>query len=409
MTTKTKTTNSFKKGSSLFLALIMMLSIFSGLNITAYAQDKLIYNYSGTFNNWNEHKTLSIPVESPRNYCKQFKIVYECENYDLKLSIRTSYGNNEYSAYNDGPVILTTDAMQSEYSFFIEPVTSVSDRSNFKKSNWTVKIYDITPTTSVTNIKRTGTDVYFEWADAGNNVTGYHIMGSVNSDGSNADYFITSGTHFTVKNVAQKYNYYFQITPFKEFSDGSRNYFPSTNVYVSKSNIVSISKCTVSGIKTKTYTGKALTQSITVKYGNTTLKKDTDYTVSYKNNKNVGTATVTITGKGKYSGTVKKTFTIKPKSTSISKLTAGKKKFTVKWKKLTTQTTGYQIQYSTSSKFTAKTTKTVTVSKNKTTSKAVNKLKAKKKYYVRVRTYKTVNGKKIYSSWSKAKTVTTKK
>ncbi|MGN0521072.1 MAG: fibronectin type III domain-containing protein, partial [Eubacterium sp.] len=75
----------------------------------------------------------------------------------------------------------------------------------------------------------------------------------------------------------------------------------------------------------------------------------------------------------------------------------------------TTQTTGYQIQYSTSSKFTSKTTKTVTVSKNKTTSKTISKLKAKKKYYVRVRTYKIVSGKKIYSAWSKAKTVTTKK
>ncbi|MGN0522144.1 MAG: fibronectin type III domain-containing protein, partial [Eubacterium sp.] len=77
------------------------------------------------------------------------------------------------------------------------------------------------------------------------------------------------------------------------------------------------------------------------------------------------------------------------------------------WKKLTTQTTGYQIQYSTSSKFTK--AKTVTVSKNSTTSKTISKLKANKKYYVRVRTYKTVDGKKIYSAWSKAKSVTTKK
>ncbi|MCM1434389.1 MAG: fibronectin type III domain-containing protein [Clostridiales bacterium] len=92
-------------------------------------------------------------------------------------------------------------------------------------------------------------------------------------------------------------------------------------------------------------------------------------------------------------------------------MTAGKKKFTVKWKKQSAQTTGYEIQYATDSKFTQN-KKTVTVSKNKTTSKVVSKLKAKKKYYVRIRTYKTVkvNGKntKIYSSWSKAKTVTTK-
>ena len=82
----------------------------------------------------------------------------------------------------------------------------------------------------------------------------------------------------------------------------------------------------------------------------------------------------------------------------------------MKWNKQTTQTTGYQIQYSTSSKF--KGAKTVAVSKNKTTSTTVSKLLAKKKYYVRIRTYKTVkvNGKstKLYSSWSKAKTVKVK-
>ncbi|MBR1763701.1 MAG: fibronectin type III domain-containing protein, partial [Eubacterium sp.] len=82
--------------------------------------------------------------------------------------------------------------------------------------------------------------------------------------------------------------------------------------------------------------------------------------------------------------------------------------FTAKWSKQATQTTGYQIQYATNSKFT-KNKKTVTVKGTKTTSKTVSKLKAKKKYYVRVRTYKTVNGKKYYSGWSKAKTVTTKR
>ena len=72
-----------------------------------------------------------------------------------------------------------------------------------------------------------------------------------------------------------------------------------------------ISKATVSGIKDKTYTGNKITPSPTVKLDGKTLKKGIDYTVSYKNNKNVGTATVTITGKGSYKGTVTKTFKIK--------------------------------------------------------------------------------------------------
>ena len=162
-----------------------------------------------------------------------------------------------------------------------------------------------------------------------------------------------------------------------------------------------------------TYNGKVRTPKVIVKdRTGKTLVKNTDYTVSYaKGRKYVGKYAVKITFKGKYSGTKTLYFTIKPKATSISSLKAGSKKFTVKWKKQATQTTGYQVQYSASSKFSK--AKTVTVGKNTTVSKNISKLSGKKKYYVRVRTYKTVkiNGKsiRIYSGWSKAKTVTTKK
>ena len=162
-----------------------------------------------------------------------------------------------------------------------------------------------------------------------------------------------------------------------------------------------------------TYNGKVRTPKVIVKdRTGKTLVKNTDYTVSYaKGRKYVGKYAVKITFKGKYSGTKTLYFTIKPKATSISSLKASSKKFTVKWKKQATQTTGYQVQYSASSKFSK--AKTVTVGKNTTVSKKISKLSGKKKYYVRVRTYKTVkiNGKsiRIYSGWSKAKTVTTKK
>lgn len=104
--------------------------------------------------------------------------------------------------------------------------------------------------------------------------------------------------------------------------------------------------------------------------------------------------------------TTKNTRTVKPKKTSIKKLSKGKKKFTVTWAKVS-GVKGYQIQYSSDKKF-KKNNKSVTVTKQKTTKATVKKLKSKKKYYVRVRTYKTVNGKKIYSSWSKVKSVKTK-
>lgn len=80
----------------------------------------------------------------------------------------------------------------------------------------------------------------------------------------------------------------------------------------SSADAAAVTNCTVPGLTAKTYTGKAQTQSITVKYRNKTLKNGKDYTVSYQNNINAGTAYVIIKGKGSYSGTVKRSFTIKP-------------------------------------------------------------------------------------------------
>ena len=94
-------------------------------------------------------------------------------------------------------------------------------------------------------------------------------------------------------------------------------------------------------------------------------------------------------------------------TTSITSLSSKDNGFTVKWKKKT-KITGYQIQYSTSSKFSKKSTKTVKVKKAKTTSKKISDLKSSKKYYVRVRTYKNSKKKTDYSAWSKKKSITTK-
>ena len=98
--------------------------------------------------------------------------------------------------------------------------------------------------------------------------------------------------------------------------------------------------------------------------------------------------------------------TSKPKNTKFKKVKGSKKAIALTWAKVK-GVKGYQIQLATDKKF-KKNKKTVTIKKQKTTKKAVKKLKAKKKYFVRIRTYKTVNGKKVYSSWSKAKTVKTK-
>ena len=137
-----------------------------------------------------------------------------------------------------------------------------------------------------------------------------------------------------------------------------------------------------------------------------TLKKS-NYTVTYSNNVKVGKATATITFKGKYSGTIKKTFTIKPAKTTITGTSRKSDSVTLTWKKQKKEVSGYQIQYATDRKFT-KNAKTVTSKGIKKSSKKISGLSKKTTYYFRVRTYKTVNGKKYYSGWSKIETVKTK-
>ena len=185
---------------------------------------------------------------------------------------------------------------------------------------------------------------------------------------------------------------------------GKGNYTGSVSkTYSIKNNF---KKATVSGISTKAFTGKNITQSITVKYNGKTLKNGTDYTVSYSNNKKIGIATVKIAGKGSYTGTVTKTFKINPAKQEIQKLTAKSKAFFVDWAQKGSAT-GYEIQYATNSKFTN--AKKVTITNNKTDKTTVSKLSGKKKYYVRVRSYTTVKGTKYYGAWSASKSVTTKK
>lgn len=135
---------------------------------------------------------------------------------------------------------------------------------------------------------------------------------------------------------------------------------------------------------------------------------------SYYPTYSVGYYTQNYLYAGSYTGgsvyaptTVKVKSSPNPPATKITSAKARSKGFKVKWQKKTSKTTGYQIQYSTSSNF--KGAKTITIKSKNTTSRTVTKLKAKKKYYIRVRTYRAFNGTKFYSKWSKTKTVKTKK
>ena len=217
---------------------------------------------------------------------------------------------------------------------------------------------------------------------------------------------LKNGTDYTVKYSSGRKNvgrYAVKVTFKGNYSGTVKKTFKINPAKVSNVKLSSTSY---------TYNGKTKTPSVTVKDSKgRKLKKGTDYTVKYSSGrKNVGRYAVKVTFKGNYTGSKTVYYYIVPKSTSISRVSALRKGFKLSWKKQKTQTTGYQIQYSTSKKF--KKAKAVNVSKNKTTSKYIKKLSSKKKYYVRVRTYKKVkiNGKtkKVYSSWSKTKTVKTR-
>ena len=248
---------------------------------------------------------------------------------------------------------------------------------------------------------------YIDWAQKGS-ATGYDVEYSVKANMSGAvSRHLTANKPdtLTVSGLSGDKTYYVRVRSYTNVN-GKVYYGAWSDVKSIKTANNDITKATVSGISTKAFTGKAITQNVTVKVGNTVLKNGTDYTVSYSNNKKVGKATVKITGKGKYGGVITKTFKINPAKQEIQKLTAKSKAFFVDWAQKGSAT-GYEIQYATNSKFTG--AKKVTITNNKTDKTTVSKLSANKKYYVRVRSYTTVGGTKYYGAWSAVKNVTTKK
>lgn len=155
------------------------------------------------------------------------------------------------------------------------------------------------------------------------------------------------------------------------------------------------------------YDGKKQIPTIIVKDRMNKKVSDSNYSVEFsKDFKNVGKHTATIKFKNNYSGTKVLSYKILPVKTSFTSIKPKSKGFAVSWKKQSKQTTGYQLQYSKTKGF--GTSKTITIKKNSTINKTVSKLSAKKKYYVRVRTYKTSGKEKLYSTWSVTKAVVTK-
>ncbi len=155
-----------------------------------------------------------------------------------------------------------------------------------------------------------------------------------------------------------------------------------------------------------TYTGRAISPKVTVYYGTQKLTVNKDYVVFYRRNKAVGTAQAVVEGIGNYKDTKVISFQIMPRRVTLKKLSTKKGVVTVKWYRRT-EASGYYVEYTQDKNFVSD-IKKKHIKSGKTLTVSIKKLEKKKRYYFRVRSYKTVNGKKIYGAYSKVKSIRVK-
>lgn len=198
-----------------------------------------------------------------------------------------------------------------------------------------------------------------------------------------------------------------QVSAATEKADGEVVHLCACGKELSTEKVYSIKTIKLSA-ESLVYNGKVRKPSVLIKDREGNLISADYYTVSVPTGRKlVGTYTYKITFKGNYAGEKKLKLTIKPAKPTILAPKAAAKAVTVKWKKVTKQTSGYQVMVATNKKFTQNVKKSF-VKSSKSVSKKMTKLKAKKTYYVKVRAYKTVKGVKIYSTWSNVKKIKTR-
>ena len=247
---------------------------------------------------------------------------------------------------------------------------------------------------------------FIDFAQKGS-ATGYELQYSTRSDFAGAKTLIISSNKTdkkTVSNLTAGKKYYVRVRSYTIVSGKRYNGAWSDTKSVTTAKY-DIAKAKVAGIKNKSFTGRNITQSITVTYSGKTLKNGTDYIVKYSANKNIGTAKVTVTGKGSYGGVITKSFVITPARQTIQKLMPVKKGFYIDYAQKGSAT-GYEISYAENISFSG--AKTVKVTSNKTDKKTVTNLKSQKTYFVRVRSYTATGDKTYFGQWSDIAKVYTK-
>ena len=245
-------------------------------------------------------------------------------------------------------------------------------------------------------------NIQISFSGRSTNKCGYEIYRKTGANGKYSAVGTTAKGKFTDGFFKANTDYYYKVRCYETVS-GKKVYGGySAEIKVRSATKRSVGKASVK-VSNQVWTGKALKPAVTVKDGNVTLKKDRDYTVSYSANKGIGTAKVTVTGKGSYTGKITKTFKINPQGQSISaKGDKSGKKIAVTLAKHSSNS-GYQVSYADNSGF--KNSKSLWLSGNSKNKGTIKGLKSKKTYYVKARDYKNIGKTKVYGKWSAVKKV----
>jgi len=334
---------------------------------------------TGAFKNCTSLADITIPDSVTSIESDAFRGCTALTDIEIPDSIKTISGYVFYGCTDLSTVTIPGSVREISYNAFngCSSLTSIKVPDSVEDISW-----DAFPETT-TIVAKPGSAAH-EYAKENGN--------KFNCDGEHA----WNGTHKIVKATTTK--------------NGVKYIGCSDCDAMKNSTVIPAAKSIKLSATGYTFDKKTKKPAVSITCGDGSKMSTANYTVKYSSAKNVGTHKVTVTFKNNYSGTKTLTYKISPKGVSVSKLSKSKKAFAVKWKKPSSayreQITGYQIKYSTSSKMTK--AKTVTVKGAKATNKKISKLKAKKSYYVQIRTYKTVKDVKYYSEWSKVKSVKTR-
>lgn len=232
----------------------------------------------------------------------------------------------------------------------------------------------------------------------GKEIVSSGILPSVSDENTISDEIEGMATSVTVSGskISKKGTYYVRFYRTSSLASGAVGIYQTPYM-----NLMQIRP-----LKNQVYSGSMKLPAPVIYNGSEKLREDKDYVLTYTDNQKIGTASVKIEGLGKYKGSTKITFQIRPKQAALTKVTPGKKKLTAHWKKVS-GVSGYEVRYATNKSM--KHAKTLTVRGSSKTFVKISGLKGKKKYYVQVRAFKKKGSAKYRGSWSAPKKVKTRK